>query len=99
VAGTAKSFDVSILSNLNKNATEINLNWLITGTGSMLKEAKEKNHDESYLTDNKDLETIKKERDSYKDRLLKQYERYQALEEKYNELNARHEEAIKKKKA
>lgn len=82
----------SALSLIAKKYTNVDLKWLITGEGEMFIHAPVNNF--NGLPDSNDLDTIRKERDLLKDKLLIQHERYQILLEKYNRL----EEEINKKK-
>lgn len=51
-----------------------------------------------FLNEGQDINKLREERDTLKDKLLKQHDRYEALETKYNDLEKRFKELEKLKK-
>lgn len=84
-----------ILELISIKIKNINSEWLLTGNHPMFKKENPETNTIIIEQKNEDFEIIRKERDTLKDKLLIQHERYQALLEKYNQL----EEALKKKQA
>ena len=75
-----------VLSMIVEKYTNVDPIWLLTGKGGMLKEEEKYTPQEDFLSKNETLESLRKERDALKDKLLTQHERYQILLEKYNQL-------------